>query len=123
MTTIFGWLLKKTARSSEGSAGRNGNRYLPKKVYDYLEKEFRLSTEDMTTLRCVRCGGTFGGEPVKLCRIFDQGKAQEQGVVIRRYADLDKYIEFVVFEGQLFRDGKVCLDRKKDTSAIGVKAG
>ena len=120
MINIFGWLLNKTAKSSKGPARRNG--HLPKGVCAHLEKQYQLSPEGMATFRCVECRGTFGGEPVKLLRVFDCAKAQEQGVVIRKYADLDKYIELVVFEGQSFRDGKTYLDRKKATSAIGVKA-
>ena len=91
---------------------------LPENVQTYLQREFRLSAEDMRPLRCIRRGGSFAGYPVTFIRIFDGERAYVDGQIIRDYRDLDRHPEFMLFEGHVFRDGIVCLNKKKAEAAL-----
>lgn len=83
----------------------------------YLQKEFRLPLEQVARLRCVGRGGSFAGYPVTFIRIFDGVKAHVNGHAIKCYRDLDRHLELTLFEGQVYRDGKVYLEKKKAATA------
>ncbi|MFC1982098.1 hypothetical protein ACFLUN_01305 [Chloroflexota bacterium] len=107
-------LLKKAASLSQHLSVVNGYAQWPENVLSYLENKFHLRPNDMVYLRCVIDRKSRNGIPVNFIRIFDRTKSYEQGVIIKRYHDLDRHPELVLFEGHILRNGTVYLNKKKE---------
>ena len=106
MTTLFESLLRKVAGWGKRLAERNGRGQLPEPVEVYLRKEFRLLPADMADLRYV-------GHSDNFVRVFNAAKAREQGIVIKKYRDLDKHRELALYYGRIDDRGKGHLKREQ----------
>ena len=99
----------------------NDPRELPRRVQEYLVYQFDVPRDKMTDLRCVARQGWFWPTSTRSVRIFDMGKAEEQGVTIKRYRDLHSYLGLTLFYGGLRNDGKISLKREHRTPSGQLK--
>ena len=117
MVTLLESLLGKAARWGSWLAEGHGHVQWPENVLDYLEKEFHLLPKEMAALQYVERRRSIGRLHAHFIRVCDRVVAQERGISIRGYRDLDKYPELVLFEGYVLEGGLVHL-RKKEIAGI-----
>ena len=106
MVPLFQGLLSKVTGLRKSSAKGKNNGRLSEVMQAYLVKEFKLLPENMADLRYV-------GRLDNFIRIFDVAKAREQGIVIKRYHDLDKHRELILYYGRIGTRGKCYLKREQ----------
>lgn len=120
MIGLLGLLRSRVAGWPKGLAKRNGARPLPEKVQAYLMKEFRLLPSDMENLRYVARPESVGSQ-ARYIRVFDAAKVRDQGVTVKRYRDLEKHSELVLFYGRMDKRGVSYLKREYRTTASGSR--
>lgn len=118
MIGLLGLLRSRVAGWPKGLAKRNGDRPLPEKVQAYLMKEFRLLPSDMESLRYMARTESIGSQD-RYIRIFDVTKVRDKGVTIKKYGDLERHPELVLFYGRLGKHGVSYLKREYRTTAGG----
>ena len=121
---MFGFiksLLGKPMGNEQSPIG-NGHQALGGEMQAYLTRQFQISPDDVANLRYVSRLESVGSASSKYVRIFDITQANARGVSIRKYRDLDRCQELVLFYGRL-RKGKInYLKRHYLPSAGTVKA-
>ena len=95
---------------------RNGHRPLPEQVQAYLMKEFRLLPTDMEDLGYVARPESVGSQDRHI-RVFDVTKVRDKGVTVKRYGDLERHPELVMFYGRVGKRGVSYLKREYRTIA------
>ena len=105
MATLFQELLSKVTGFRKRLAKGKDNGRLPEVMKAYLAKEFKLLPENMADLRYVHSGN--------LVRVFNAAKAREQGIVIKKFRDLDKHRELALYYGRIDNRGKSYLKREQ----------
>lgn len=120
MIGLLGLLRSRVAGWPKGLAKRNGDRPLPEKVQAYLMKEFRLLPSDMESLRYMARTESIGSQD-RYIRIFDVTKVRDKGVTIKKYGDLERHPELVLFYGRLGKHGVSYLKREYRTTAGGSR--
>jgi len=120
MIGLLGLLRRRVAGWPKGLAKRNGDRPLPEKVQAYLMKEFRLLPTDMENLRYVARTESIGSKDMYI-RVFDVTKVRDQGVTVKKYGDLERHSELVLFYGRLDKHGVSYLKREYRTIASGSR--
>lgn len=110
MVTFYRSLLRRLAGWAKRSARRNDHGELPEAMQAYLTKEFKLLPEQMANFGYIRHREGF-------VRIFDAGKAREQGVAVKKYHDLGKHPELVLFHGRLPKRGTMYLKRAQGVTS------
>ena len=114
----FESLLSKIAKLRWQPSPVEDCRQWPKNLTNCLKNEFQLSPEDMESFQWVTLSGSFGGFSVSVVRIFNHFEAQESGLAVNDYHDLDEHPEMIVFEGYVFEDGPVHLRKKESLVTI-----
>ncbi|MBL7164963.1 MAG: hypothetical protein ISS55_00595 [Dehalococcoidales bacterium] len=120
MIGLLGLLRSRVAGWPKGLAKRNGHRPLPEKVQAYLMKEFRLLPTDMENLRYVARTESIGSKDMYI-RVFDVTKVRDKGVTVKKYGDLERHSELVLFYGRMGKSGVSYLKREYRTIAGGTR--
>ena len=105
-------LLRKVTSLSPPPTYTNGSSRWPENVLPYLENKFHLLPKEMLHLQCTRYQRKRNGMSMDFIRIFDRERAFEQGVNVRKYRDLDRHPQLVLFEGFILKNGTVHLHKK-----------
>jgi hypothetical protein len=77
------------------------------KVQDCMVKDFAIPNADLATYVCTHQSSIFSGNNIDLIRIFSKNNGHDH--TIKSYGDLDDHQELVMFKGQIFKDGGLCL--------------
>src|SRR6266540_4094522 len=73
-----------------------------------LEKDGLLSASDtVPTLSVVESRGRYAGRKVTYIRVFDSVRAENRGLHVRAYTDLDSHADLVLRAGHVEEDGDV----------------
>ena len=107
-------ILSKTA-FSKLLLQRSAPKALPAKFAHHLQNNLHVTPESLSQLRCVALKGRFGGQRVRFVRLFDPQVAQQRGVSVSSYQDMDSHPETVLFQGHIFdRDRSIYMaDRRQ----------
>ena len=115
MYRFFDSVLNKVT-GKQPSAESNGHKALCGDMQTYLVQQFKMQLADMVNLRYVARPASMGQASSKYVRIFDATQTNAQGITVRKYQDLDRYQELVLFYGRLSK-GKVSYLKKHFVSA------
>jgi len=109
-------------KGKQPSTGNNGHQTLHGDMQTYLMQQFRMEPVELVNLRYVSRQESLGSSSSMYLRVFDIEQAQTQGVTVRKYRDLDRCPELVLFYGRLHKGQVSYLKRHFIPTGIGSKA-
>jgi hypothetical protein len=115
MYRFFDSVLNKVT-GKRPSAESNGHQALSENMQSYLVQQLKMKPTDMSSLRYVTRPASRGQASSRYVRIFDTTQVNAQGITVRKYQDLDRYQELVLFYGRLSK-GKVSYLKRHFVSA------
>ena len=118
MLDLLEALVNGTANSVKRTKNGNNHSKLPRRLLDYLERKFLLLPKDMLPLRYVECKRFLGTLPARSIRIYDQRTAENDGVKIKAYDDLDKHSELMLYKGYILNNDIIYLTEQNTSLAI-----
>lgn len=95
---------------------------VPSDVARTLEGHFGVPPEAIGRLQCYQKRGTYVRQPVRYIRVFDPSRAGDGARPARKYDDLDKQHDAVLFEGHGDKAGFIYLIDRRATVGFEVPA-
>ncbi len=89
---------------------RNGDKYWPENVLNILETRYHLRPKELLRLWYVRRRMLSNKTRQDSIFIFDRAKARDQKISIRRFDDLHKYPELMLYKGYIASNGDVKIE-------------
>lgn len=89
---------------------RNGDRHWPANVLDILETKYHLRPKELLRLWYVRRRMLSNQVRQDSILIYDRAKAHDQKISIRRFGDLYKYPELLLYKGYIASNGEVKIE-------------
>jgi hypothetical protein len=118
MAKTYKTLLTKAFTPLKRYIGENGDKHWPAKVLDILETKYHLLPKDLLRTWYVKRRIPAGKLNMCCIYIYDWVTSQEQNIPISNYHDLSKNYKLVLFEGNIFQDGSVYLEKVRPTSSM-----
>jgi len=89
---------------------RNGDRHWPANVFNILETKYHLRPKELLRLWYVRRRMLSKKMRQDSIFIYDRVKASDQKISIRRFSDLHKYPELLLYKGHITSNGDVKIE-------------
>lgn len=102
---------------------RSASKSLSAGLARHLQNDMHVTPDSLGQLRCVALRGRFEGQGVRFVRIFDPQIAQQKGVAVSHYQDLNSHLGLVLFQGHIFdKDNSIYIaDRRQPMSHTSRK--
>jgi hypothetical protein len=95
---------------------------VPPDVARTLQAQFGASSEVIGQWRCHQKRGTYVRQPVRYVRVFDPGRISGDTKPVRKYDDLNKHHDAVLFEGHRNKAGFIYLIDRRATVGLELPA-
>ena len=92
---------------------RPSSRPLTDAIVRAVEIDGSPTTVPFSTLRMVESGGRYSDRKVTYFRVFDPAAMAQRSVEVKRYTDLDPFMNLVLQSGHVESDGKVVVTRPR----------
>ena len=89
---------------------RNGDKHWPANVLNILETKYHLRPKELLRLWYIRRRILSNEVRQDSIFIYDWAKAHDQKISIRRFNDLYKYPELLLYKGHIASDGEVKIE-------------
>jgi hypothetical protein len=88
---------KPTTRQEKTTRGNMGE--FDRGVWNYMRNQLKMEEADILKMKMAKCPAKINGTPTEMIRFFDSDIAQQKGVTINDYIDLNEHPDLILYEG------------------------
>ena len=93
------WRKKKRPEDERREKAKKTVKKIEGPLWGYMVTQRGVVVDVLQNLRRVERGGSAGGKPATMVRIFDPVAAGKEGVVVDSYESLDTHLRLILYEG------------------------